>query len=144
MAHGNDKVMTEEEIQRRKELQLGAVLGEAQEWVVAWTKRKGWFNDGRSFGDDMSLLHSEISEALEAFRERDFEAWVDHDGTCLMQSGGACTCTPKPQGVASEFADELIRLLDCCARYDVDLSAEFTRKMQYNETRAFRHGGKAL
>lgn len=47
-------------------------------------------------------------------------------------------------GVASEFADVLIRLLDECYRHDVDLEAEYERKMAYNRTRAYRHGGRTL
>ena len=33
---------------------------------------------------------------------------------------------------------------DDCARYGVDLEAEYERKIAYNRTREFRHGGKLL
>jgi hypothetical protein len=38
----------------------------------------------------------------------------------------------------------LVRLLDTCARYDINLGREFTRKLEYNATRGHRHGGKNL
>jgi NTP pyrophosphatase (non-canonical NTP hydrolase) len=134
------------------------VLADMTAEVAAWTVRKGWRGEGappRSFGDDVALLHSEISEALEAFRswgcDRGIIMW-DISGTESQfevvppgepyeyKVGGAA----KPEGVPSEFADLLIRLLDCCAVYQVDLFAEFRAKMDYNETRENRHGGKRL
>ena len=88
----------------------------------------GWRDTTYTFGDHVALLHSEASEALEAYR-----VWGLDDAT------GA-----KPEGVGSEFADVLIRLLDMCDVYGVDLEAEYVRKMAYNRTRGYRHGGKTL
>lgn len=109
----------------------GKSLAEMAEQVVAWCKRKGWEPDpSRTFGDECALLHSEVSEALEAYRD-----WKFDDPTV---PGG------KPEGVASEFADVLVRLLHYSANHGIDLEAEFDRKMAYNEGRPWRHGGRAL
>lgn len=88
----------------------------------------------RTFGDDVALLHSEVSEALEAYRDHGTE-----DATAPRETG-----LPKPEGVGSELADVLVRLLDTCQRYDVDLFAEWRRKVTFNWTRPARHGGRRL
>jgi NTP pyrophosphatase (non-canonical NTP hydrolase) len=89
---------------------------------------KGWYDRPVSFGEAIALLHSEVSEALEAWRR-----WGTADATEV---------DGKPEGVGSEFADVFIRLLNYCSRFDVDLEAEYERKMAYNRTRPYRHGNR--
>ena len=106
--------------------------------------RKGWHDEGisRTFGDEIALLHSEVSEALEAYRQ-----WGIDDATTGLAHAEAeqeLNTLPKPEGVGSELADVLIRLLDTCACHDIDLYMEYRRKMDYNWTRPIRHGGKVL
>jgi NTP pyrophosphatase (non-canonical NTP hydrolase) len=104
---------------------------------------KGWREkDGsttNTFGDMVALLHSEVSEALEAFR-----TWRLEDATSLRLPTLQEPLLPKPEGVGSELADILIRLLDMCDLYGIDLNYEYERKMAYNRTRRHRHGGRTL
>jgi NTP pyrophosphatase (non-canonical NTP hydrolase) len=179
---------------------------------------KGWRPaDGRTFGDDIALLHTEIGETTDAYRKHlledatkpptitmnvnDLNQWVEETGPA------------KPEGVGSELADVLIRLLDIADRhgfavadrdseladiaevehpehlpplvtfgdhtswlhhcadnlwqarpalflhagimmlrtlvtvaatYNINLEAEYTRKLAYNRTRPWRHGGRNL
>lgn len=87
--------------------------------------------EGRTVGDELALLHSEVSEALDCYRKRGFEEWTrPEDG--------------KPEGFGVELADVLIRLLDTAARYDVDLYDKFVQKMRFNWTRPYRHGNPNL
>lgn len=114
-------------------------LAEMQTEIVDWCRGKGWRDRLVSFPEAMVMLHSEVSEALEAWRDRGLAAWFSHKTGADGQLEG-----PKPEGVGSEFADIFIRLLDDCDRFGVDLEAEYERKMAYNRTRPYRHGGKRL
>lgn len=109
---------------------LASGLAHAQNYVHEVNVNNGWFDTGRTFGDDISLLHSEVSEMLEEFRNGVFVTEHDPNG--------------KPIGVPSEAADVLIRLLDTCHRYGIDLAGEFIIKMNFNATRGYRHGNKKL
>lgn len=107
------------------------ILNEMALEVHANCVEKGWEPDfSRTFGEEVALLHSEVSEALEAYRDIGFEGRTQPDG--------------KPDDVASEFADILIRLLHYSLVHGIDLAAEFDRKMAYNRGRPWRHGGRTL
>jgi NTP pyrophosphatase (non-canonical NTP hydrolase) len=48
----------------------------------------------------------------------------------------------KPIGIPSELADIIIRILDISGAYGVDIEDAVRTKMEFNETREVRHGGK--
>ena len=121
----------------------GDALKAMQREVYETNVNNGWFDADRSFGEDIALLHSEVSEMLEAFREHGTEdATLPSEGYTIP--GGEPLPPSKPEGVGSEAADVLVRLLDTCKRYDIDLFAEWRRKLDYNKTQGHRHGGKRL
>ena len=106
---------------------INELVREAHENAV----RKGWWDDDRRFGEIIALMHSELSEALEDFRNGKQATTVWYEGD-------------KPCGIPSELADVVIRVFDACGRYGIDLEAAITEKMAYNATRPQRHGGKTL
>ena len=114
-------------------------IGEMTGEVLKNCKEKGWYDKPVSFGEAMALLHSEVSEALEAYRNWGLEDATEENPVNAYSAYGC-----KPEGVGSEFADVFIRLLDYCSRFGVDLEGEYERKMAYNRTRPYRHGGKSL
>jgi len=123
---------------------LQETLLDAQRRVREVNTANGWFDSDRTFGEDIALLHSEVSEALEEFRDHGVMAYVLDDDKMPRPVELQAYGDHKPLGVPSEAADILIRLLDFCDRYGIDLAAEFEAKLAYNFTRGHRHGGKAL
>jgi len=116
----------------------GAMLDSMVREVTALNREKGWYDEDRSVGDMVALLHAEVSEMLEAYRTNKFESWE------VESTPGFPASPVKPEGFKVEAADVFIRLLDMCARYDIDLWVEFRKKMDFNWTRPYRHGGKTL
>jgi NTP pyrophosphatase (non-canonical NTP hydrolase) len=125
---------------------FGKSLEEMTDEVRKVNVEHGWRDGTNTFGDYIALLHSECSEALEAYRD-----WRLEDASQRVcegkkrhgpEGGQAHLC--KPEGIGSEFADILIRLLDTCDVYGIDLAREYERKISYNRTRPYQHGGRTL
>lgn len=85
------------------------------------------------FCEKMLLIVSEISEALEEFR----------DGRGLTEVYFNPDKPTKPEGIPIELADAVIRILEYAESNGIDLENALELKMEYNRTRTFKHG-KAL
>lgn len=79
---------------------------------------KGFWDEPREIGTLLALIHSEVSEALEADRKGD-EA-----------------------NIAEELADIVIRVCDLAGSKDIDLEGIIFAKMQKNLARPRLHGKK--
>ncbi len=106
------------------------------EWCVlihALAVEKGWWPPENAFTDipeKLALIHSEVSEALEEYRnpERQLRSIYTKDG--------------KPEGFLVELADVVIRVFDLCGALGVTLEGVIEQKHKFNQTRPVRHGGK--
>lgn len=122
-------------------------IREWQTTIHEYAKSKGWYdNDIRTFGDMCSLFTSEVSEAYEEYRNGHevTETYYkdEHGETFPQREDGTSPPGMKPEGVPTELADVVIRILDYCERVGIDLQAIMVEKHAYNETRSYRHGGK--
>lgn len=88
---------------------------------------KGWWEGERSIPECLALIHAEVSEALEEYR----------DGSISWSIDGT-----KPVGFATELADVCIRVFDLAGKLGIPLGEVIQAKMEYNATRPHRHGGK--
>lgn len=86
----------------------------------------GWYTNPetgqpieRNFGEVVALMHSELSEALEADRKG------------LMDDK-----LPHRDGREVEFADCIIRILDTAAAMGLDVAGAIIEKNRYNKQRA--------
>jgi len=196
---------------------IGAMIADIRQNNIGMGWRSAAGGPGENtLGDYIALLHTELGEATEAYRDWKLADGTGPDHELRINSFGQCAeCDRpnhdgiyKPEGVGSELADVLIRLLDTgdvfgftvfdpdfelddvadlvvdpiCPRlvsfgdhiawlhrrvdavwtnthtaplalralvtvarkYNINLMWEYRRKMQYNRTRPFRHGGRAL
>ncbi len=109
-------------------------------------KSHGWWDgEERSFGELIALCHSELSEALEEYRNGCSPTTTHYSGGTEVKLDGAYKIiNQKPEGIPSELADCVIRIMDMCGHYGIDLEAAISEKHEYNKLRPYRHGGKAL
>lgn len=91
----------------------------------------------------IALMHSELSELLEAFRKGDPPCEKPIDIVGLTEDKHTIW-TRRITSREEEVADLFIRLLDYCGRYGIPLATVVLAKHNYNKSRSFRHGGKKV
>ena len=114
-------------------------------------KEKGFHDHPKEVGTLLALIHSELSEALEAHREGERWKlnltpaqwkWVmnEEDMVALKDFLWDKSKHQGPEHISEEMADAVIRLGDMAGAMGIDLEQAVIRKMQINEDRARLHG----
>jgi len=107
---------------------LDRTISMIQAEVHEIAKDHGWWDKDCNDGEAIALMHSELSEALEALR----------NGNPISDK------IPCHLNLTEELADCVIRIMDYCEGAELDLEEAILAKMEYNRTRPFMHGGKVF
>ncbi len=119
---------------------------------------KGFYEKEKNIGEMLALIHSEVSEALEADRS---DNYFDPDTNCnknrqfkegegwsfaIVNSNEDAWVNWFRAEVKNTFQDELsdivIRVMDLAAYKGIDLERHIQLKMRYNALREYKHGKK--
>lgn len=87
---------------------------------------KGWWEKERNDGEILMLMVSELSEALEGLRHGNPPS--DH--------------IPQFSAVEEELADVVIRVMDFAIQRGHNVPEAILAKMEFNNGREYKHGGK--
>jgi len=103
---------------------------------------KGFYEGDKNTGEMLCLIHSEISEALEADRKDSYYpgptpayTMPDHEFKDFYDSNIKGT-------FEEEMADAMIRIFDLCGFKKIDIGAHVAAKLRYNAMRPHKHGKK--
>jgi NTP pyrophosphatase (non-canonical NTP hydrolase) len=94
--------------------------------TIAGAMQVQGFWDSANTGEKIALMHSELSEMLEADRK----------------SIDSSEHIPEFTGVEEELADLIIRALDFAGYHELRLGEAILAKMNFNLNRPFKHGKK--
>lgn len=122
-------------------MEIKTLVAKAHENAV----KHGFWEPILEFGTAIALIHTELSEALEEMRAGNRIRPGSPTPMKYYSGGGYVAtdptkCCVKPEGVAVELADAVIRIADLCGHLGIDLEAAIVEKMTYNEGREYKHG----
>ena len=119
-------------------------LKELSKQIYQNNKEKGFWDNERSFSEVVALTHCELSEAFEEYRNKEklpnngMYYYSNKNGEIFENNDEQNSL--KPEGMASEMIDVIIRVLDWCGKENLDVDALIEEKLNYNKQRPYKHG----
>lgn len=106
---------------------IASGINSLRDEIHEYATEKGFWPDQQNIPEKIALIHSEISEALEAYR-RNVDKPDEH--------------VPQFTNYTVELADAVIRILDLAGRDKLPIGEAIIAKLAYNKTRPHKHGKK--
>lgn len=100
----------------------------------------GFWEPKMEFNTALMLIVGEIAEAMEEHRAGRPMVWYGMPLDPIPFSDDVLYVGAKPEGIAVEMADALIRILDWFGSEGLDVEAIVKEKHEYNKTRPYKHG----
>jgi len=116
--------MQDSDLSEEFEANFSRIVEFYSEYINDWAHEKGFHDNEREMGTAIALMHSELSEALEAHREGIPES-TKIEGFSELEE---------------ELADTVIRIMDTAGEHDLDVGGAIVAKMRVNEDRPQKHG----
>jgi NTP pyrophosphatase (non-canonical NTP hydrolase) len=128
-------------VMSNKEMTIRNLIKDSKEnanrhgWSVIWKYQEGEPHRAEVMDvpTALALCHSELSEALEEWRDN--KRFITQD-LKISQKGEELV----PKGFPIEIADLLIRVFHLCGDLGIDIEAALRMKMEKNESRPYHHG----
>ena len=122
------------------------MINELAKEVHQNAKNKGFFDSEKNIGEMLCLIHSEVSEALEADRKDIFmpiENRIEWVNELKKDSEFKDDFTQLVKDTfEDELADIMIGVMDLAAFKGVNLEEHIKAKMRFNSLREHKHGKK--
>lgn len=117
-------MITDDLVERMKDIEaLKAIVHDAAWLCHSISRDHGFWDEPRNKGEMIALMHSELSEMLEAVRK----PGPDHH-------------CPEFTNEEVEMADLIIRALDYTAGHNLRLFDAMRAKIEFNRSRPMKHG----
>jgi len=134
------------------------MINKLSEEIHAINVKNGFFEDEKNIGEMLCLVHSEVSEALEADRKGLYypkEVTEFNVGMMVMSKfSNSNEYAVEDSDFKSQFekstkdtfedelADIMIRVMDLAKFKGINLEEHIKAKMRYNSLREYKHGKK--
>jgi len=130
------------------------MLNELSEKIHANAVAHGFYDDKKvNIPEKLMLIVSELGEAMEAYRNEKHSNIMMFNARRNYKENSSDVARAYDQdiwdsdfeetikdGMEDELADTIIRLLDLCGHMKINIDTHLQLKMEYNESRPYKHG----